>query len=1288
MAIQTVKIHPAIGIARLGNSAESFIGPELPGDHTPPAGGYKDVQCRLKRQAARFRLFGYDQNGVVVQEITAADAQITWTVHLANTKAAASLFVGAFDPNQNPGLRNSGVTNRSTIVIDAGARSLSGNNQTATFDGGQFMGVPVPLGQMNTDANGRLDVLGGSGTAASPTNTALNPGVPPNSFANHDGWYDDVSDGPVTASVTLNGTTTAVAALGAWVICAPPKYAPGIYDIITLYDVLYQLAVDKGWLSPPVTPSFNNDIFPVLDRAIKIKWLFDFTMLAGGVDHTSLSGVLPPPGTQAARQTIANMHRNPSLQPTQASTSADMPKIWSDAFNPGGAFETNAALTKTQFASLQQWAAGTFVNDWTGSPPPPDTQITAAGLDRAALENCVGAGFYPGIETSWFTRDKYAFVEPFRLDITQRQPGDLTKQLSVPWQADFWDCTYDTATNGEVLLWWPAHRPDSVWPEAGGAQVDWTRGIATTAEEFITSFHRLGLVVDIGSQFLETERTVVCKSCSLIVDKSTFGQDEVEVGLPGTSSFAHAYWVAVDGYTAGELGFLQPSDLNSANPTPAPTVTATIDPALNPSLSAAQLTAITGMFVAPGGVALFAPPVVAEDPTLQQTFQRFLYPFTIAFNGDAGFVALLTNQTALVTLHASITAGNITRTASAVIELTKGEDPYFQDVNVNTPTQPSWLSFDLRFLKVKGNESRFGAPAMSTNAADAPTFISNVLGQLNTPGANLAGDSFEGLTQNEDASALEFLQKDSGGNFTFNFALARVRMIGKTAGATAKAVRVFFRLFQAQTTGSDFNDQTTYRFASDGITYGHKIARLGVQNDQNGQPEYVTVPCFATPRINLAGPASMDGQLDQPNVRDITVQTSGVEVDTYFGCWLDINQPQQTFLPLSPPAGNWDGAWTGALHSLNEVITRSPHQCLIAEIRFDDTPVPLGATSWDSDKIAQRNIAWIDGPNPGVDASRRMPHPFELRPSPTATETPDELMILWGRTPAGSTGSFYLPEVSAAEILKLADSMYAAHQLTASDANTITVPAAGLTFIPLPSGTARSAGLLTVDLAGGLKRGQVFEIVVRQLTEAAANVQPNPPPPTILARRARATVAPREGDRFTWRQLKGAFQLTITVKTKEQLLYPEERLLAWLRWIALSMPPQHRWYPVFHRYLEQIAGRVLGFGGDPTQIRPSPTGDVTPIPLPPPPKQPPSEEELAFTGKVSGLIFDHFGDFEGFLLGTEDGERRYVSREKDVETIAQRAWRERLRLRVWSERRAPERPISIIVLPPPAPFRH
>lgn len=65
-----------------------------------------------------------------------------------------------------------------------------------------------------------------------------------------------------------------------------------------------------------------------------------------------------------------------------------------------------------------------------------------------------------------------------------------------------------------------------------------------------------------------------------------------------------------------------------------------------------------------------------------------------------------------------------------------------------------------------------------------------------------------------------------------------------------------------------------------------------------------------------------------------------------------------------------------------------------------------------------------------------------------------------------------------------------------------------------------------------------------------------------------------------------------------------------------------------------------------------------------------------------------FGDFEGFLLDTEDGEREFFSREKDMEELAERAWRERLRITVCVERHEPHRPTSIIVREPPAPFRH
>src|SRR5262249_28350650 len=319
-----------------------------------------------------------------------------------------------------------------------------------------------------------------------------------------------------------------------------------------------------------------------------------------------------------------------------------------------------------------------------------------------------------------------------------------------------------------------------------------------------------------------------------------------------------------------------------------------------------------------------------------------------------------------------------------------------------------------------------------------------------------------------------------------NFAVARVRLKGNTPGAQAVKVRVFFRLFNAATTHSEFNPNTTYRFHSDGVLNGVKVPLLGVQNDQDGQPEYVTIPCFAVPRINLASPADMNTQPeDAPNAYTIDV-VPGSEVDSFFGCWLDINQPQQKFLAQTPVTGNFDGPFSGSLVSLNEAITRAPHQCLVAEIRFDDTPIPLGANSATSDKIAQRNIAWIDGPNPGVFESRRMPHPFEIKPSSPQASALDELMVLWGNTPNGSQAQIYLPPLDAKEIVGTAEAVPGSTGLKVLDPDALQVLVGGVTFIPIPRGTARNAGLLTIDLPDGVKRGDIYEIAVRQITEDTA----------------------------------------------------------------------------------------------------------------------------------------------------------------------------------------------------------
>jgi hypothetical protein len=69
-----------------------------------------------------------------------------------------------------------------------------------------------------------------------------------------------------------------------------------------------------------------------------------------------------------------------------------------------------------------------------------------------------------------------------------------------------------------------------------------------------------------------------------------------------------------------------------------------------------------------------------------------------------------------------------------------------------------------------------------------------------------------------------------------------------------------------------------------------------------------------------------------------------------------------------------------------------------------------------------------------------------------------------------------------------------------------------------------------------------------------------------------------------------AFQLTIPVGDKSALLARESNDFAALLHIAQSIPPTSRWYPVFKRYLQIVAGRVAAFGGDPNTILPSATG--------------------------------------------------------------------------------------------------
>ncbi|WP_437476103.1 LodA/GoxA family CTQ-dependent oxidase [Sorangium sp. So ce1014] len=598
-AIAYCKIYPGIGVARVGNSPEAFfIGPENPGAPATVPGGYKDAQGRVKRQAARFRIYAYDAAGRALGELTAAHATITWRVELANKKASFTRFGDKYiDPTE--GERNPDVQgeDRAGLDIRPGPREITGTCASGAkhrFDSGTFR-FPlaegtyetrnVPLGELQTDAEGRLLVLGGFGKSASalPDNpvgnrkTATKP--PFNNYANNVGWYDDISDGPVSATVVADDRLIEVRG-NAHVLVAPPDFAPDLTNIVTLHDV-----AREAWSpTPPAEVSFYRDVLPILRRIAELRWVNANALRGHGPGRRGdfldpkVEQQLASPGATSAplRQAVFKRIRNPAAVrfhpdnlPAPAPPAPDgialfaparvgaapawtpvdtplardqaceqfMPILGGDGGDPEqGKPATWMTVLPSQYEILRRWAEGDFTPGDRLAPRaqlesyPVDEQPEA--LDRAALERCVGAPFYPGIEMTYIAADRRSWAAPFRLS-PAFGPGDVTKRMAVPWQADFYECK---------THWWPAQRPDDVATEAEFERVSarvraqdapgtllalldgrapWDRGLRPNGDDWPSSFagdndmvelwHQLGFMVrkqgrNGDEAFVETER--------------------------------------------------------------------------------------------------------------------------------------------------------------------------------------------------------------------------------------------------------------------------------------------------------------------------------------------------------------------------------------------------------------------------------------------------------------------------------------------------------------------------------------------------------------------------------------------------------------------------------------------------------------------------------------------------------------------------------------------------------------------------------------------------------------
>jgi L-lysine 6-oxidase len=592
------QLHPALGIARVGNSPANFyLAPEAIGGlpiecdeygnvqvsngKPAPVRQFKDDAGCVRRQASRFHIFAYDDSNPndPGREVSLDDsdvASIEWTVHLANKKAiwypfsveAGNLMLprnSYGDRQVSP--RNQDVTDpakRQKLIIDPGPRTISGAQSTVpisksnippTYDFGSFPDQQEPetiekLGDLITDAQGRLLVLGGLGHCCGDT--------PMLGFFEGEGWYDDVSDGPVYCRLTLkNGQTIN---LYAWVLVAAPKFAPELVNVVTMDDIMYDLSVRYFDYQPdlyqPMTgwnqnykASHKKDVEPIVRRMAGYHWVanvpFMTTCAAPRFDLGDSSEANRPNREnyfRYFRRALApNSEQNTLMRPGDG-----LPLM---PLNSGSNSVSNQeiikflTLTETQYFLLGQWAAGKFVND-----APASGSARVHPLDRASVGNCVGLPVCPGIESTWNMQNPIIYEAPYRIkprypdeshyyesglsiqtyDETAKssqgcEPGDLTKRMSVPWQNDFFGCTVqhvnfrDPKVNVDksllpvpptyMVYWWPPQSPLAVISGAmtleeqeaagidAGSQVPFMRGI-NSYQDFIVAWSYLGFVLN------------------------------------------------------------------------------------------------------------------------------------------------------------------------------------------------------------------------------------------------------------------------------------------------------------------------------------------------------------------------------------------------------------------------------------------------------------------------------------------------------------------------------------------------------------------------------------------------------------------------------------------------------------------------------------------------------------------------------------------------------------------------------------------------------------------------
>ena len=624
-------------------------------------------------------------------------------------------------------------------------------------------------------------------------------------------------------------------------------------------------------------------------------------------------------------------------------------------------------------------------------------------------------------------------------------------------------------------------------------------------------------------------------SCRVIVDRSTFSQEEVSaLGGGSNATFPSALLVDFDGFLASELSGT-------------PTVTL--------RWTSGNLVAANEVVVQAAGRYFETDPPDPDVPT------RISYVFDVNFPTMNAWNAVSDRETINVTFD----LGH--HRCSAQIELTKSPNPYMIDLDP-VAHNPAWLSTDVRVFKVRMGQSMLGVQCPTDNAG-ATLFIRQIVDRLRSGAATFPSIPADGPTSTLNGSYMTGFPPLP----TFNFAVARVRYRATTT--VAQNVRCFFRLCNVAATDLSFDTATTYRRSAGAAP----VPLLGIAGGQ-----VVAIPFFNAPRINSvvgqAGATSMTTQPLDPNydIQNIAPHSSGAEVTAYFGVFLDINLPTKRF-PISPVG---DGPFAEADARPIRDLLRSWHNCLVAEIAFDADPTRPGASPDNSDNLAQRNLAIVGLENPGLVASRTAMHTFELAPSrikagqplfsPFANDDhrrhraphPDELFFDWHNLPADTKVTLYFSDVDTADIAALLASRISPPAFEILDKHTIRFRVGDCAWVPIPGGReVRIPALVSIELHDGIIEGERYRCTIRQVSG--------------------------EDNMFI-----GSVTIEMPVSKAAFLLPEAEQQLSFMGHIATTLNSDDRWSPIFNRLLPHLSARVDALGGDAHAVHPNPDASGKP----------------------------------------------------------------------------------------------